>query len=579
VAPYIEIFKRTVDEVKRSFSQKEPRIARIASNEEICRKVAEKLQANRQLTNMIFHLRSSCAGCEYNDPSCCRLQEILVGEWDILGLTYAKLKALSISQSATTIDLLEKIKFPDNLILDEFVTGIVTTFPSFEIEQPYAYLQRELDYESRMLRKKKHAFEDVFWPAIGNLALMAETKGENLSEGGKAVFDSPIKDDVETFFEDNFAKCWNLVEHLIIEEKKTKVLQQLLEIANADKFFIMKKKGKISIKPVLDINDISRGSVYVKNFVQDFFSRGKLVALVDACLPDLNLSASLGLNVETYPWRDPLNTNRSQLIVCDTKKIGSIDFFRDVALQKELKDTIHSLSEHHGTRNVMVVSQDKDLWNVLKLWQKNGEIAPDLLMTYYRSDISRGVRIEGERRILILVGGPYIPKEAYLPETYVKTGQAKDLQTAFRKSDMKSAFINMIGRVKDPAGQEKSIVYAAGITAREVRAFVEQEGIQSPPIFQFLFTGADVRDFALAGSLFLYSDELTDKWNDLEKDLPVLVRILQVCRYKDEPLTPSDIASGHTQRVTQFIESYPDVLKKLSIEVIKKGKSIRLQTL
>jgi len=52
----------------------------------------------------------------------CRLHYILQSEWDIPGLTYDKLRALSISNSQIALDLFEKIKNLDNLILDEFVT-------------------------------------------------------------------------------------------------------------------------------------------------------------------------------------------------------------------------------------------------------------------------------------------------------------------------------------------------------------------------------------------------------------------------------------------------------------------------
>ena len=581
VAPYIEIFATTINDVTKLVPREKPRIARIASNEEICKRIADKISGNAQLEAMVFHLRPSCVNCEYNDPECCKLQEILASDWDVLGLTYAKLKALSISESTTATDLLKKIKLPDNLIFDEFVTGIIDAFLSFEIVEPHAYLEREFNYENERDRIDAGAFETIFWAAIGNLALVTEIEGKKLAEGEERYFESPIKADVETFFKDNFAKCWNLIERLTFERKKTELLQQLVQIASAERFYIMKKQGKISIKPVLDINDISRGSVYIKSFIRNFLKKDKLVALVDACLPDLDLSASLGKTVETYPWGDPLDTNRSQIVICDTKKISKTDFFKDVKRQIEVKKAIDSLSRHHGACNVIVAAQGSGICNVMKIWQKKGEIDKQLLLTYYRSDISRGVKTPGKRRILILLGGPYLPNEAYTPETYIKTGQAKDLQAEFKKTDMKSTFINMIGRVKDPESKEKSIVYAAGITATEVRAFLKQEEIQPPMICQFLFTGADATDFALAGDLFLSSSELTDKWNDLEKELPVLVRILKVCRLRDEPLTPSDIASGqeHTQRVTLFIESYSDVLKKLNIEIIKKGKSIRLQTL
>jgi len=580
LAPYIEIFNKTVKEVGDTLSKTKPRIARIPKNEEACTRVAEKVGENPRLRNLPFHLRPSCRNCKYNNPESCELQKILVSDWDILGLTYPKLRALSISQSATSLDLLGKIKLPDNLILDEFVTGLIVASPSVEILEPHEYLQREFDYELRMFKGlENESIEATFWPALALFAQDAELEGKNLREREYRLYNNPIRDDCGTFFEDNFAECWNLIEHLVNEEKDTKVLQELLQIVTSDKFFIINKDGKVSIKPVLNLDDISSGSFYLKDFATKFFSKGKFVALVDACLPDLNLERSLGLKVESYAWGDPLNTNQSQLVISDTRKIGETDFFKSMKLQAELKETIATLSKLHRPKTILLATQNIDIWKIIEAWRNSGVIPKDIMTTYYRSGISRGVTPDPLRRVLILIGAPYLPKEAYLPETYVSAGQTKDLQIAYKKSDMKSTFINLIGRVKDPRGQEKSIVYAIGITAEEVRIFSKQEKIQPPLILQFLFTGADANDFTLAGDLFLHSDELADKWNDLEKELPIFVRILKVCRLKEESLTPSDIASGHTQRVTQFIESYPDVLKKLNIKVIKKGKSTRLQSL
>lgn len=146
-------------------------------------------------------------------------------------------------------------------------------------------------------------------------------------------------------------------------------------------------------------------------------------------------------------------------------------------------------------------------------------------------------------------------------------------------SDMKSAFINLIGRVKDPRGIEKSIVHATGITSREVRAFVMQEDIRAPLIFEFLVKGADSLDFELAARSFLYCEEPKIGWKNLEKDLPVLTRILRVCRTTDEEHTLSEILSKDTRRVQEFVENYPDVLAEFNIKIVKEPRGYRLVAL
>ncbi|NHJ31390.1 MAG: hypothetical protein FK732_00865, partial [Asgard group archaeon] len=63
VAPYIEIFKKTVNKVADCFdAENKPKIAQIERNEEICEKVAEKISINQNLSKMPFHFRPTCRG-------------------------------------------------------------------------------------------------------------------------------------------------------------------------------------------------------------------------------------------------------------------------------------------------------------------------------------------------------------------------------------------------------------------------------------------------------------------------------------------------------------------------------------
>jgi hypothetical protein len=276
------------------------------------------------------------------------------------------------------------------------------------------------------------------------------------------------------------------------------------------------------------------------------------------------------VNVGRYFWGDPLNTNRSQLIISDTHKIDRISFFKDVELQRKIRQLIRFACEIHKSDTVLIVTMNSKMARAVLAWREREEI-PRVDVTYYRSALSRGIVIDSKHRILILIGGPYLPRIAYLAEAY-KT----DKLAIFRRSDMRSAFINLIGRVKDPRGQEKSVVYAAGITAREVKAFVMQDDVRPPLIFEFLVKGADALDFELAANSFLHAHELGKEWSSLEQDLPVLARILRVCRYRDKSITLSEILPDKVERVRQFIESHPDVLKKFRIDIVKEARGYRL---
>jgi len=571
VAPYIEIFEKTVEDAKKLVKESKPESARISANKDMCRKVEEKIQKHGCLKDFPFLYRPSCKRCEYNKPEMCRLQNILSEEWDILGLTYAKLRALSISESETALDLLQKVKTADNLILDEFVTGIITATPAIRIEGTHDYLEKEFDYFKEML--ELDPLKTPFWTGMANFAIIVEGIGKDLVEGKYRVCENPVKAEVGDFYKENFSKCWKLIEDKAIEGKNTKILQQLILAVAADRVFISKKDGRISITPVANLNDVAKGSRYLVDFTQRFFSKSKLVALVDACLPDLDLNKSLDIKVESYGWGDPLGTNKSQLIVCDTRKISEYDFFKSGKLQNELKDTIKALSDLHNADTILVATQNTGMHDVLKAWQNKEEISSNLLITYYRSDISRGITIDDKRRVLILVGGPYLPREAYLPETCTAIGQDRNLQNTFKKSDMKSAFINIIGRVKDSEAQQLSIVYALGLTGIEVRALVSQTGVQSPLMAVFRVQGVRSGDFATAGDLFLETPR--ERWVNLEEDLPILTRMIRKC-LEDGEVQCGRIVPHNTERVQQIAEEYCDILKKYNIKVNKAKRGLSL---
>lgn len=571
VAPYIEIFDTTVEDVEKLISGAKPRIARIPAYDEICERIKAKIDVHPELKSLPFHFKPSCTSCELNGPSKCGLPKILNSEWDILGLTYAKLRALCLSGSETASDFLGKIKQVDNLILDEFVTGIITASPSIEIEEPHAYLEREFGYFDRMLKRfGKNTPEIMFWGGVANFAIAAEAMGDKLDDRNYRVYENPVITDWGTFFQENFSKCWNLVEHLAVEGKDTKILQQLVQIITSDRIFIFKKEGKVSIKPLWELDDIARGSRYLTRFVRDFFSKGKIVALVDACLPDLNLKENLQIDLlERFDWGDPLKTNQSQLVICDTHKIGETNFFKSRKLQEELKKSINSISEYHGANTVLVATQNKDMWAVLEIWRKSKQIPQNLMTTYYRSDISRGITPDPMRRVLILIGAPYLPKEAYLPETYMTIGQTKDLQTAFKKSDMKSAFVNIIGRVKDPEGRELSIVYALGIKMDEVEALVKQRDVSFPYIARFAVQGVDILDFMNVAKLFLEISR--ERWVTPRDDLTILARAIRKCK-ESKKVQCGEIVPDKTKKVQQTVESYSDVLKQYGVAVVSTSR-------
>lgn len=257
IAPYIQIFERTVEDVEKLIVGKKPKIQRIRANVEICEKTKAKLDEHSELKSLPFLCKPSCRKCELNDPDSCELSRILNGDWDILGLTYAKLRALSLSESETASDLLKKTRQADNLILDEFVTGIITTAPSAEIQVFPSYLSDESERFKRMFEGS--VSEAEFYGGIWEFAFGVKIVGDRLTEGGHEIWSNTLDDDCRNFFKENTAKCWQIIEKLAIKGEDTKLAQKIVPIIASEKFFVQKKKGKIQVKPIEDLNEISRG--------------------------------------------------------------------------------------------------------------------------------------------------------------------------------------------------------------------------------------------------------------------------------------------------------------------------------
>lgn len=577
VAPYKKIFDQTVDAVAEEFSpENKPKIIRIKANKDMCKKVKEKIATNPNLGTFPFHIRPKCSDCEYNNPNHCSIKELLtIDDWDIIAITYPKLKYILQGNSEIALKYVEKINSADNLILDEFTTGAITTAPSLKVKDLYENLQENFDVQQKAEDLENViGDEGLFWAGFNEFAYPLNLFAKELSPGEHMVVKNDITDDLGNFFKRKATKSWSIIEDLCIKGKNTKILQDIMQIIATNKIIIYKKyKGSVVVQPLEDINDRAiRGYDFLKEFIKTYSVNNKLVTIVDACLPDLDLSSLLECNITDFNWGDPLETNKTQLIICDTKKINDYSFFRDSSgkIGSEIKLLTNLESKLEGKESIFLVTLNKSIHNTVNNWIQKGEI-PDVFTTYYRSEYSRGLTVDSHHQSLILIGGPYIPHLAYLAETY-----GTDLKVAFRKSDMHSSFVNMIGRIKDPKGKQKSVVYALGITAEEIRKFVDQKNITPPLIVEFPVKGVDAVDFIMLAFLFRNSEKYCDNWINLERDLPLLVRILRLCEKKGAKIPVSEILKDK-ERAKQFVTSYSKTLEKFKINVVKIGSGLRLE--
>ena len=228
----------------------------------------------------------------------------------------------------------------------------------------------------------------------------------------------------------------------------------------------------------------------------------------------------------------------------------------------------------------------------VKKWQADGLIpkVPEGNITWYRSRLTRGVKVEGNVQIMLC--GPYIPLAAYHHKVMVEqsggTDKAKAWDYAFRKSNMVSEFINSSSRVKDPEGNRDSYIYCLGMTKQEVESFLDvncsmyHDGSAQPPvIISSLTTGVTGVDFLTATKLFEGRTEIAEP----HKHIPYLMKLIKANSYFKakgctEAVPLSQIFRDKTAEACDAVAKNLAFIKQLGIRIKKcnnGGMSIEFQ--
>jgi hypothetical protein len=571
-APTHKIGEDTVKQAVNFSQRKDARILYVKSNGEMCSKLSIMLGRNPRLRKMKWlMLPEKCTECEFNNPEC-ELQNILLSEnWDIIVITYQKLKALinSKEHSETSEILLSKLSGADVMIVDEYTQGLLGLTPSLELR---------LEEQDRLSNLFLETWSDVLVPLLEINMEILEV-GLELKRGeGKAV-ENPLSEATLNFLRVNSRGLWNKLMNLTGRGYDTEFLQGLSGIVFSRKFFIYKNvKDHVALRP---LEPLEEGLSFINNFVDNFASKGKLSLLVDSHLPDINLEELFGSPFAKVSWGDPNNTNSYIGYFCDTKTLN-FHSFRFPSTQRYFQQTITAICDYHKTKSakglseVLIVCMNKAMQSYVIQW-KNAGLIPDIPndnITYYRSKLTRGIPFDG--KVQILLCGPYIPLAAYYHKTKLTEGEISNAEAwdyAFRKSSMGSDFINASTRVKDPEGRRDSFIYCLGMTKQEVESFLDvkcemyHNGTAQPPfIISSLTTGIKGDDFIQATSLFEDRKETANP----RIDIPFLIKLQKAKKYylskgQTEPVPLSQIFRDKTAEAVVVFNKNETWLNKSGI--------------
>ncbi|MBD3405095.1 MAG: hypothetical protein GF411_03035 [Candidatus Lokiarchaeota archaeon] len=280
-----------------------------------------------------------------------------------------------------------------------------------------------------------------------------------------SIIDKSDYDEIQT----KFTAFHGLIEHAAKEHnihlEKSEDLFHLLHTPRWIEVSLPTKFHPIDVSLIAE-PDVS----LLRRFIRHFHDDRRQVLVTDATLPYVDISKFLGIDLVDQMVGDPRGTNDHQLVVADSRRISVLDLFfggNAQRYQEELEDYINMICKEHGADNVIIVTPNK--WTYYNIYNRmvDGKI-PTCDMTWYRSD--RTVGVECDKRVMICITSPHPPHGAhdwlaawYHEQGLLREEEVEELGKHLSNNSAKASFYQTIGRAKDPACKDRSVVYAFGI--------------------------------------------------------------------------------------------------------------------
>jgi hypothetical protein len=544
-----------------------PRMIMVGPNSELCQKLDKKL--GRKL---VFQFKENCDRCEFNGkPSQCCYQNLRMNDFNLFCLTYDKLQALVQYQSKDTTMIIDKLLAADVLILDESTTAILSDVQTIELIYDYNGLAKKMSDDIEALLPKKAMWADILRTFLKHF--------ENVKENG--ILENNVWNTVllpEKARQDFFVDGWLYITGRTKRGLDTKYLQRIFLSMFAKKVVITVDNGKISLTPMVE-----DALAYLKTFVSKF-GKDKTVFVVDSYQPSVNFQSLFGTEVTHVNWGDPLNTNAKQLIIADTAHWGAKDFAKDPKLRTKIQQTSEHVLTQFLPEQVIIVTTNKSMATEIYSWH----LPEAVMIKWFRSDWMRGVQAEN-RRVMVCVGGPYLPKKAYtdssksfnikdfvveMDSLLTNEQKAPRIPYLFRFDDTRSEFKNAIGRVKDPEGKERSVVITLGMQGHEVKALLRDNSpfpLPKPYVTQTMFGGGMSDEGLTIAKLWFDNVEV-----EQPRHLAILARIICHSMQKGS-ISSSQVIVGQTQLVKDIALKYQSILQKYGVKVTFKQGGISFE--
>jgi hypothetical protein len=452
IQPTVRILKETVSKATDGNS-----ILVLGNNE--CPFVQEEIKKNPILAQLPITL-SNCDRC--NASGDCEIRAILrTKDFDTVGLTYAKLKALMLSQGKTAGEILNKLSLADVVLLDE--AHLLAQPPTVSVPVS-AVLMIPNSY--RVLKRIHDQWLDLCQNQRGLIQELME-KAEKGHSGQHLSREISNQDPISW---KELKKAWVQLRKMAVEKEMTD--EEILILKN---IIAVLSSGSISLGFVSK-NEGKTGEVYfsagqesqfkaLKEFLTTYVPRAKhlyVSGTLNEPYPGYFNELS-GKEIKPVVFPDLRNATKKMTLIPDTWKLNSHNFDEKLA---QIIATIKAINDREK-QPIYLLAPNRQKATILK--NELGKIGlKNIVVDFYRSD--RSIGVAHSERICIAIGFAEIPANSC--DCFAR-GRDEDERwldsRRLRRQGVDAATWQAVNRVRDPEGKVESKVYFIGCRVDQVQ--------------------------------------------------------------------------------------------------------------
>ena len=379
-----------------------------------------------------------------------------------MGLTYAKLEALMLSQGKESKEVLKKIKSAQVIILDE--AHILATSVGISVT---ASTTAKLPESATMLKKIQDKWIRLCDEHKEKAAAMMEsvaTKGHATQHLAESIYNPGALNWNEQ--KRAWASLKTLVKENKIEEDDAVLIRDIISLMSNTNLILgytTTNEGKTGTV------QFSAGQVKKNRAIKEFLKAipGANVCFVSGTLfePYSGFFEGIaGREVKQIVFPDVRQGSKHVTLIPDSWKLTSWNFDKKMG---KIIERIQEISQKEGGQPIYLIAPNKRKEVVIRDKLKEMGI-PGIIVDHYRSKWSMGV--ERKERICITVGLAEIPVNTLDPLAKGKSNKELWLDSRrLRMQGVQAATWQAVNRVRDPTGKAESRVYFIGCTADQVK--------------------------------------------------------------------------------------------------------------